>query len=184
MMWIQAVCPALSCTPRPNACSLSTLPAISAARRLGIQKSGCLTNMFRIQTFRSWCTTSRCWARRTVMPNKFLLVLLPLAILSLPVMAKETAADNYKTYCMQCHGMDGNGKGVNIRDMSVQPRDHTDAKAMSTRSDDTLFKTIKEGGLSIDKSVLMPPWGDTLSDEEIKDMVQHLRLLCKCKFGS
>jgi len=118
------------------------------------------------------------------MPNKFLLVLLPLAMLSLPVMAKETAADNYKTYCMQCHGMDGNGKGVNIRDMSVQPRDHTDAKAMSTRSDDTLFKTIKEGGLSIDKSVLMPPWGDTLSDEEIKDMVQHLRLLCKCKFGS
>jgi len=117
-------------------------------------------------------------------PNKILLALLPLAMVSLPTMAKETAADNYKTYCVQCHGMDGNGKGVNIRDMSVQPRDHTDAKAMSGRSDDTIFKVIKEGGPSIDKSVLMPPWGDTLSDEEIRDMVQHLRLLCKCKFGS
>ncbi len=117
-------------------------------------------------------------------PNKLLLALLPLTLASLPALAKETAADNYKTYCVQCHGMDGNGKGVNIRDMSVQPRDHTDGKAMSARSDDTLFKVIKEGGPSIDKSILMPPWGDTLSDEEIRDMVQHLRLLCKCKPGS
>jgi cytochrome c oxidase cbb3-type subunit III len=118
------------------------------------------------------------------MPNRFLLILLPLVMATLPVMAKETAADNYKTYCVQCHGMDGNGKGVNIRDMSVQPRDHTDAKSMSTRSDDALFKVIKEGGLSIDKSVLMPSWGDTLTDDEIHDMVKHLRTLCKCKFGS
>ncbi len=118
------------------------------------------------------------------MATKFLVILLPLAVASMPVMAKETAADNYRTYCVQCHGMEGNGKGVNIRDMSVQPRDHTDAKAMSTRTDDMIFKVIKEGGLAIDKSVLMPPWGDTLSDDEIRDMVQHLRKLCKCKSGS
>ena len=97
---------------------------------------------------------------------------------------KEAAADNYKTYCVQCHGMQGNGQGINVRDMSVQPRDHTDAKSMSTRTDADLFKVIKEGGLSIDKSVLMPPWGDTLSDDEIHDMVQYLHKLCKCTAGS
>jgi cytochrome c553 len=107
-----------------------------------------------------------------------------LSTLSMPAQAKETAADNYKAYCVQCHGMEGNGKGVNIRDMSVAPRDHTDAKAMSGRSDESLFKVIKEGGSSISKSVLMPPWAGTLSDEEIKDLVQHLRTLCKCKFGT
>ena len=107
-----------------------------------------------------------------------------LATLSAHAQAKETAADNYKAYCVQCHGLEGNGKGVNIRDMSVQPRDHTDAKAMSGRSDDLLFKAIKEGGASISKSVLMPPWGATLSDEEIKDLVQYLRTLCKCQFGT
>jgi mono/diheme cytochrome c family protein len=32
--------------------------------------------------------------------------------------------------------------------------------------------------------VLMPAWGDTLSDDEIHDMVLYLRTLCKCKFGS
>lgn len=117
------------------------------------------------------------------MPNKLLLVIL-LAALSVPAQAKETAADNYKAYCVQCHGMEGNGKGVNIRDMSVMPRDHTDAKAMSGRSDETLFKVIKEGGPSIEKSVLMPPWDGVFSDEEIKDLVQHLRMLCKCKFGT
>ncbi len=104
--------------------------------------------------------------------------------LAFPAMGKEPAADNYRTYCTQCHGKDGNGKGINIRDMSVQPRDHTDAKAMSGRSDDTIFKTIKEGGQSIDKSVLMPPWGDTFSDEEIRDLVAYLRQLCKCSYGA
>ncbi len=118
------------------------------------------------------------------MTNSKVILMLATMILTVSAQARETAADNYKTYCVQCHGMQGNGKGLNIRDMSVQPRDHTDAKAMSTRSDDNLFKVIKEGGLSIDKSVLMPPWGDSLSDEEIHDMVQYLRTLCKCKFGS
>jgi len=117
------------------------------------------------------------------MQNKILLVMF-LALLSVQAQAHEAAADNYKAYCVQCHGMEGNGKGVNIRDMSVMPRDHTDAKAMSGRSDETLFKVIKEGGPSIEKSVLMPPWDGTLSDEEIKDLVQHLRILCKCKFGT
>jgi cytochrome c oxidase cbb3-type subunit 3 len=115
--------------------------------------------------------------------NKILFAVLALLI-SMPVVAKETAADNYNTYCVQCHGLKGNGNGVNIKDMAVQPRDHTDAKSMSARSDETLFKAIKEGGPSIDKSILMPPWGDTFIDEEIKDLVQHLRVLCKCKFGS
>jgi cytochrome c oxidase cbb3-type subunit 3 len=116
------------------------------------------------------------------MLNKLLFAML--LVVSVQVQAKELAADNYKAYCVQCHGMAGNGKGVNIRDMSVQPRDHTDAKAMSTRSDESLYKVIKEGGTSISKSILMPSWEGTLSDEEIKDMVQHLRTLCKCNIGS
>jgi len=105
------------------------------------------------------------------------LSLFPLPSLSLA----ETATDNYKTYCMQCHGMEGNGMGANIRDMSVQPRDHTDAKSMGGRTDAELFKVIKEGGLAINKSSLMPPWDGTFTDNEIHDLVKHLRKLCKCK---
>lgn len=117
------------------------------------------------------------------MLNKLCFAIL-LAAISVQAQAKEAAADNYKAYCVQCHGLAGTGTGVNVRDMSVIPRDHTDAKAMSGRSDEMLFKAIKEGGTSISKSVLMPPWGATFSDEEIKDLVGYLRELCKCKFGS
>lgn len=116
------------------------------------------------------------------MPSKLILLLL-LAVSSVQAQGKETPADNYKAYCIQCHGSGGTGKGVNARDMSVVPRDHTDAKSMSGRSDETLFKAIKEGGTAINKSILMPSWSATLSDEEIEDLVQYLRMLCKCKFG-
>ena len=111
-------------------------------------------------------------------------VLTAFTVAPMPVFAKESAADNYRTYCWQCHGSAGNGKGINIRDMSVQPRDHTDSKTMSALSDDDIFKAIKEGGQAVNKSVLMPPWGNTFPDEEIRDLVQYLRGLCHCQYGT
>lgn len=110
---------------------------------------------------------------------RLLLLHILLVFVVMPIWATD-AKDNYKTYCWQCHGMQGNGNGLNVRDMSVQPRDHTSAKAMGGRSDADLFKVIKEGGLAIDKSVLMPQWGDVLSDEEIHDLVKYLREQCQC----
>ncbi len=107
---------------------------------------------------------------------------LVLAGLAGPV-AADTVKDNYDAYCVQCHGLQGNGMGLNVRDMAVQPRDHTDAKAMSGRSDEELFKVIKEGGLAVSKSVLMPAWRDVLSDKEINDLVGFLRDLCQCRYG-
>ncbi|MBI1196001.1 MAG: c-type cytochrome [Gammaproteobacteria bacterium] len=98
-------------------------------------------------------------------------------------LAAETGKDLYKTYCWQCHGMTGNGNGINVRDMSVQPRNHSDAKEMSARSDEDLFKAIKHGGQSINKSVLMPPWDGVLSDDEIHALVRYLRELCQCRHG-
>jgi len=85
----------------------------------------------------------------------------------------------YNTYCVQCHGINRNGRGINSEHMSVQPRDHTDSKAMGDTPDATLFKAIKEGGLSVSKSVLMPTWGGVLSDEQINEMVSYLRFISK-----
>jgi len=96
----------------------------------------------------------------------------------------EANIANYQAYCVQCHGLQGTGKGVNVRDMSVQPRDHSDAKTMSARSDEDLFKVIKEGGLAANKSVLMPAWKDTLTDAEITGLVQLLREKCGCSYGA
>jgi cytochrome c oxidase cbb3-type subunit 3 len=94
--------------------------------------------------------------------------------------AYPKAERNYDTYCVQCHGLERNGKGVNAARMSVQPRDHSDQKAMTDIPDDELFKAIKEGGVAVNKSVLMPVWGRVLSDDEIHEMVSYLREVCKC----
>ena len=111
------------------------------------------------------------------------LLLVILACCSTVLLAAESGADLYKTYCWQCHGRSGDGMGVNVRDMSVQPRNHTDAKEMASRSDADLFKAIKEGGQAISKSVLMPPWGGSLSDDDILALVGYLRELCQCQYG-
>lgn len=84
----------------------------------------------------------------------------------------------YEVYCTQCHGLKGNGGGINAAHMSVLPRDHTDTGEMSARTDEELFKVIKQGGKSINKSVLMPMWGGNLSDQDIYALVDHLRKLC------
>jgi cytochrome c oxidase cbb3-type subunit 3 len=90
------------------------------------------------------------------------------------------AAQLYNTYCVQCHGVNRNGKGVNTPDMSVQPRDHTDAKGMGDIPDDEIYHAIHDGGLAVNKSVLMPNWGDVMSEADIKELVGYLRHVCNC----
>jgi cytochrome c oxidase cbb3-type subunit 3 len=49
---------------------------------------------------------------------------------------------------------------------------------MSKLSDRDLLKVIQEGGVSIGKSQLMPPWGVSLNEEQIKDIIANIRTLC------
>jgi cytochrome c oxidase cbb3-type subunit 3 len=114
----------------------------------------------------------------------YLTVLLAVAVMPLPAWA-ESVADTYRLYCSQCHGTKGNGRGINetAGGLAVSPRDHTDAAAMSKLSDHELRLAIAEGGDAVQKSELMPPWGQTLSAQQIDDLVRHLRALCKCKGG-
>ncbi|MBI3754251.1 MAG: cytochrome c, partial [Deltaproteobacteria bacterium] len=101
-----------------------------------------------------------------------------------------TAEENYKFYCAQCHGMDGKGEGANAKpkavgidlpEMSVTPRNHTSPEDMNKLTDTDIENAISGGGASVSKSTIMPPWGKTLTDAEIKDLTAYLRKLCKCK---
>jgi mono/diheme cytochrome c family protein len=55
-------------------------------------------------------------------------------------------------------------------------KDFTDAKVQAELKDDAAAKTIKEGMKDKDGKTLMKPF-DTLSDEEIKALVQYVRSL-------
>jgi len=101
-----------------------------------------------------------------------------LMLIATPALHAEEAYLNYKSYCMQCHGMHGQGDGVNVPAMNVRPRDHSDNKYMMTRTNTEIYKAIKFGGPAVNKSVKMPAWGDTFTEEEIHQLVGHIRTLC------
>lgn len=92
------------------------------------------------------------------------------------------AENNYMLYCISCHGRDGDGKGDLAEAMEVPPRDHTDASKMSKRTDEQLFKTVKDGGEATGFNSCMPPHNTVLHDEEIRGLVKYLRKLCNCKY--
>ncbi len=102
--------------------------------------------------------------------------LLPLiAVLALTTALSAKAADaqeNWKAHCAKCHGE--NGKGETRMGKKAGAKDFSDAKVQSAFKDDQAFKSIKEGLKQGDKTV-MQPYGDKLSDEEIKALVAHVR---------
>lgn len=92
----------------------------------------------------------------------------------------NASAHLYDTYCAQCHGVQRNGKGVNIVGLSVQPRDHSDTVAMSSLPRDQMVRAIADGGAAVNKSALMPPWSSVLTAQEIEEMADYLHHVCKC----
>jgi mono/diheme cytochrome c family protein len=83
----------------------------------------------------------------------------------------------YQMYCSQCHGINGDGKGINAPSLFVAPRNHTSAQEMGMLTDDRLYAAIRYGGTAVGKSALMPSWGGVLKDSDIKLLVEHLRVL-------
>jgi cytochrome c oxidase cbb3-type subunit 3 len=91
----------------------------------------------------------------------------------------KAAKENYTTFCAKCHGDDGKGNGPSAATLNPKPRDYTDCKTMGAKSDAELFKVISEGGDSVGMSPDMQPWGGTLTDDEIHDLVKYVRSFCK-----
>lgn len=99
----------------------------------------------------------------------------------------EGGKDNYIGNCSPCHGLRGRGDGPLADSIGegVKPRDLSDARLLSARTDDFLFAVIKFGGISQGFSAAMPDWKDTFTDAEIKQIVRYLRTgICKCRSGN
>jgi mono/diheme cytochrome c family protein len=83
----------------------------------------------------------------------------------------------YQQYCSMCHGPKGKGNGPAAAAMNPKPRDHTDGPYMNALSDAHLTKVISEGGAVVQLSPLMPAWKETLSSQQIADIIAYLRTL-------
>ncbi len=83
----------------------------------------------------------------------------------------------YTQNCASCHGARGEGDGPVAASLVPTPAKHSDGGYMNALSDGHLFKVIKEGGTAVGKSSMMAPWGPSLSDEEIRDVIEFVRSL-------
>jgi len=84
---------------------------------------------------------------------------------------------DYQMYCASCHGQTGAGDGPVAPTLPVQPAKHNDGNYMNKLDDAYLFKVISEGGPSVGKSELMAPWGGSLSDQQIRNVIAYIRSL-------
>ena len=91
----------------------------------------------------------------------------------------STAEQNFKWYCVQCHDEDGGGDGINnVPELPVGPMALNKAKEMEKFTDAQIIKTITHGGPANNLESLMPTWGNTLSEKEIKELMKYVRSLC------
>jgi cytochrome c oxidase cbb3-type subunit III len=97
-------------------------------------------------------------------------VLSYLTVLGDPVRRGEVI---FKTNCVLCHGLKGDGKGRAAKLYNPPPTDLT----RSGKSDEYREKIIRHGGESVRRSSGMPPWQERLSNSEIADLMAYLHKL-------
>lgn len=83
----------------------------------------------------------------------------------------------YRQFCTPCHGATGQGDGPVGQALNPRPANHTDTAYMGQLSDEHVTKVIRDGAASVGKSPMMAPWGDILSEQDIRDVLGYLRTL-------
>jgi len=115
--------------------------------------------------------------------SRFVIVTATVLGLALGAAGSAQAADAkevFDFYCAQCHGVKGDGKGVNVtKDFATDPRNFTNKADMEKRTDEDIKTVIRDGGPAISKSPLMPPWGATISAAEVDGLLAYIRKLAK-----
>jgi mono/diheme cytochrome c family protein len=92
--------------------------------------------------------------------------------------AVEEGRHVFEHYCAVCHGVAGQGDGVNAATLDPHPSDLS-GEEIASRSDQELIEVIEKGGIGVELSAAMPPWGKTFSKEQIKSLVTYIRILQK-----
>lgn len=89
-----------------------------------------------------------------------------------PAADSERGRKLYLRYCRGCHGVDGQGGGLVFM---PHVNNLTKKGYIDRLPDDYLMHAISKGGLAIGKSSYMPAWEGTLSKQDIRDIIAHIR---------
>ncbi|MDF2177311.1 PQQ-dependent sugar dehydrogenase [Aliiglaciecola sp. CAU 1673] len=90
---------------------------------------------------------------------------------------EDTTAALYAVNCARCHGATGDGQGPDSGMLGVEMPDFTSPMFHFKRSAEDLHAVIEKGGVQMNMSPMMPPWGGFLKPQEIEHLVIYLQSL-------
>jgi mono/diheme cytochrome c family protein len=79
----------------------------------------------------------------------------------------------FKTNCVLCHGIHAEGDGRAARNYNPRPAN----LRLSSKNDQYKEMIIRNGGAAMGRSPFMPPWGQELTDEQVRDVVYYLGVI-------
>jgi mono/diheme cytochrome c family protein len=79
-------------------------------------------------------------------------------------------------YCDRCHNSESTAERVsNYDNLEVKPHPFTEGDTLNKLSDADLTAIITNGGPALQKSALMPAWGNTLSKSDVQALIAYIR---------
>jgi len=81
--------------------------------------------------------------------------------------------------CVWCHADATPAGPSNRSNVSPTPPLMNDGATLNKETDATLRNAIALGGSALGKSAMMPPYGRTLSEEEITDLIAYIRAIAQ-----
>jgi mono/diheme cytochrome c family protein len=112
---------------------------------------------------------------------KTTLTLFTLLLFATSTTAQTSAAEPakgkviYDRMCAGCHGFKGDGGEGHRGGFSPHIGTLANKEYMGGLPDDFLFMVIKKGGAYMGKMATMPAWEKRLNDQEIWNIVAHIR---------
>jgi mono/diheme cytochrome c family protein len=79
-------------------------------------------------------------------------------------------------YCERCHNPESTVERLsNFDNLEIKPHPFTEGDTLNRMSDADLTAIISYGGPALNKSALMPAWGNTLSKSDIQALIAYIR---------
>ena len=85
----------------------------------------------------------------------------------------------FYTYCVWCHADSSPAGPSNRSNLTPTPPLANDGATFNPLSDEFLQNAITLGGSAMGKSAIMPPWGRTLTQDEVRDVTAFMRAIAQ-----
>ena len=98
----------------------------------------------------------------------------------IPLNYQETVGQHvFYQYCVWCHADSTPAGPSNRANLTPSPSLMNDGAKLNGLSDEYMRNIITLGGAALGKSPMMPAWGKTLSQEQIRDVIAFARAIAQ-----